>query len=126
MTGTAIWHILAGDLTWGALPFVRAWRDPSTSEIIGAAAGGMVVLGAVAVCALITWLRAWRMLWTEWFTSLDHKKIGIMYIVLALVMLTRALSEAVLIRTQQATAINAPGLVEPTISPSSSPPMAAS
>ncbi len=49
----------------------------------------------------------------EWFTSLDHKKIGIMYIVLAGVMLSRALIEAVLMRTQQALAVNAPGLVEP-------------
>jgi cytochrome o ubiquinol oxidase subunit 1 len=113
MTGSGAWHILLGHLSWGALPFVRAWRDPSISEIIGAVAGGVVVIGAVAVFTLITYLRAWRTLWTEWFTSLDHKKIGIMYIVLSAVMLTRALIEAVLIRTQQATAINAPGLVEP-------------
>ncbi len=113
MVETGFWHFLLGNLSWGALPFVRAWRDPSTSEIIGAGAGAMVVIGAVAMIALITYLKAWRYLWTEWFTSLDHKKIGIMYIVLAGVMLTRALIEAVLIRTQQATAINAPGLVEP-------------
>ncbi|WP_048859761.1 cbb3-type cytochrome c oxidase subunit I [Acidisphaera rubrifaciens] len=104
---------MLGNLGWGALPFVRAWRDPSVSELIGAAAGSVVVIGAVAVLALLTWAKAWRYLWTEWATSLDHKKIGIMYIALAGVMLTRALIEAVLIRTQQATAINAPGLVEP-------------
>ena len=49
----------------------------------------------------------------EWFTSLDHKKIGIMYIALAFVMLSRALIEAVLMRMQQADAINAPGFVSP-------------
>jgi cytochrome o ubiquinol oxidase subunit 1 len=113
MTEAAAWHILLGDLSWGALPFVRAWRDPSINEMIGAAAGGVVVIGAIAVLALITYLRAWRTLWTEWFTSLDHKKIGIMYLVLAGVMLSRALVEAVLMRTQQALAINAPGLVTP-------------
>ncbi len=113
MTEPVLWHALLGDLSWGALPFVRAWRDPSVSEIIGAGAGAVVVLGAAAMVALLTYLRAWRYLWKEWFTSLDHKKIGIMYIVLAAVMLTRALIEAVLIRAQQAVAINAPGFVEP-------------
>ncbi len=72
-----------------------------------------MVIGALAVFALVTYLRAWRHLWTEWFTSLDHKKIGIMYTVLAAVMLSRALVEAVLIRTQQARAINAADVVEP-------------
>ena len=104
---------LVGQLSWGALPFVRAWREPNVSEIIGAGAGAIVVLGAIGMIALITWLRAWKYLWTEWFTSLDHKKIGIMYVMLAGIMLSRALIEAVLIRTQQAVAINAPGYVEP-------------
>ena len=104
---------LFGQLSWGALPFVRAWRDPSMSEIIGAGAGAIVVIGAVAAFALITWLRAWKYLWREWFTSLDHKKIGIMYIVLAFIMMSRALIEAVLIRCQQAVAVNAPGFLEP-------------
>lgn len=113
MTEPVFWHDLLGSLSWGALPFVRAWRDPNISEIIGAGAAAVVVIGVVALVGLITYLKAWRYLWTEWFTSLDHKKIGIMYIVLAGVMLSRALTEAVLIRTQQAVAINAPGLVGP-------------
>jgi cytochrome o ubiquinol oxidase subunit 1 len=113
MTDTSMWHGLIGTLTWGALPFVRAWRNPNINEIIGAGAGSVVVIGAIAMVALLTYLRAWRYLWTQWFTSLDHKKIGIMYIVLAGVMLSRALIEAVLIRVQQATAINAPGIVAP-------------
>lgn len=110
---TGIWHVLLGNLTWSALPFVRAWRDPNLSEIIGAGAGAMVILGAVFVIALITFLGKWRYLWTEWLTTVDHKKLGIMYIILAAVMLTRALIEAVLIRTHQAFAVNAPGVVEP-------------
>ena len=113
MTEPVFWHDVLGTLSWGALPFVRAWRDPNISEIIGAGAAAVVVIGVVALVGLITYLKAWRYLWTEWFTSLDHKKIGIMYIVLAGVMLSRALTEAVLIRTQQAVAINAPGLVGP-------------
>ncbi|TLU71076.1 cytochrome ubiquinol oxidase subunit I [Lichenicoccus roseus] len=113
MTGPTITGFLLGSLSWGALPFVRAWREPNISEIIGAGAGSIVVIGAVVTIALITWLQAWEYLWTQWFTSLDHKKIGIMYIVIALVMLSRALIEAVLIRSQQAAAINGPGFVEP-------------
>ena len=60
---------------------------PCYSEIVGAFAAALVIVGAVSVVVLITWLGKWRYLWSEWFTSLDHKKIGIMYIVLAFVML---------------------------------------
>ena len=48
---SVFWHILLGNLSWGALPFVRAWRDPTISEIIGAGAGAVVVIGAVALFA---------------------------------------------------------------------------
>ncbi len=71
MIEIGLWHVLLGNLSWGALPFVRAWRDPSISEIIGAGAGAVVVIGVVAVFTLVTYLRKWRYLWTEWFTSLD-------------------------------------------------------
>ncbi len=113
MTEPGIWHFLLGNLSWHALPFVRAWRDPSVSEVIGAAAAAIVVLGAVALFVVITRFGKWRYLWSEWVISLDHKKIGIMYIILAGIMLTRALIEAVLMRTQQAVAINASGVVGP-------------
>jgi cytochrome o ubiquinol oxidase subunit 1 len=107
------WHFALGRLTWESLVFVRAWRDPTLSEIIGGCAGGIAVLGALSLFGLITLLGKWRYLWTVWFTSLDHKKIGIMYMVFAGVMLARALIEAFLMRTQQAVAINNPGLVAP-------------
>ena len=107
------WHFLFGQMTWNCLVFVRTWRDPTLSEIIGGFAGAIAVLGAVGLFGLITFLGKWRYLWTEWMTSLDHKKIGIMYIAFAGVMLARALIEAVLMRTQQAVAINNPGLVAP-------------
>ena len=107
------WHVLLGRLTWNSLVFVRAWRDPTINEIIGAGAGTAAVLGAVGLFGLITVLGKWRYLWTEWLTSLDHKKIGIMYFVFAVIMLARALVEAVLMRLQQAVAINNPGLVAP-------------
>ena len=108
-----IWPNVLGRFDWTALAFVRAWENPTISEIIGAGAALMVVAGALGLVALITALGKWRYLWGEWFTSLDHKKIGIMYVVLAFVMLSRALVEAVLMRLQQESAINAPGFIEP-------------
>ena len=50
----------------------------------------------------ITWLGAWGTLWRDWLTSTDHKRIGIMYVVLSLVMLARGVIEGALMRTQQA------------------------
>ncbi|MEO8317239.1 MAG: cbb3-type cytochrome c oxidase subunit I [Bradyrhizobium sp.] len=108
-----IWPPVLGRFDWHALPFVRAWDNPTVSEIIGAGAALIVIIGAVGVVVLITWLGKWRYLRSEWLTSLDHKKIGIMYIVLALVMLSRALIEAVLMRMQQAVAIDNPGFIAP-------------
>jgi cytochrome o ubiquinol oxidase subunit 1 len=108
-----IWPAVLGRFTWHALPFVRAFENPTLNEIIGAIAGVLPVLGALLVVIWITYLGKWRYLWSQWLTSLDHKKIGIMYVVVAFVMLARALVEAVLMRAQQADAINAPGIVEP-------------
>ena len=46
----------------------------------------------------------WPYLWREWLTSVDHKRIGVMYIVLALLMLVRGFTDAIMMRTQQAVA----------------------
>ncbi|MBY9063756.1 cytochrome o ubiquinol oxidase subunit I [Sphingomonas yunnanensis] len=64
----------------------------------------MVALGGVALLGALTYFRLWGYLWKEWFTSVDHKKIGIMYIVLALVMLLRGFADALMMRAQQAIA----------------------
>ena len=113
MSDHSVWYILLGKLELQAFPFVRAWEKPELSEIIGAFAGCLVIVGAIALISLLTWKRWWRPLFRDWLTSLDHKKIGIMYIVLAGVMLSRALIEAVLMRTQQSLAVNAEGIVKP-------------
>ncbi len=65
-----------------------------------------VVLGGIAVVGAITWFKLWGYLWREWFTSVDHKKIGIMYMVLGLIMLLRGFADAVMMRLQQAMAFN--------------------
>ena len=76
---------------------------PYQNPIIMGAVGGSMLL-ALAILALITYYRKWTYLWEEWLTSVDHKKIGIMYIVLALVLLLRGFSDAVMMRSQQAIA----------------------
>ncbi|MGA9479929.1 MAG: cytochrome o ubiquinol oxidase subunit I [Desulfobacterales bacterium] len=84
-----------GKLSLSAIPF--------DNPIIMGAVGGTILL-ALVVLALITYYRKWTYLWKEWLTSLDHKRIGIMYIVLALIMLLRGFSDAILMRSQQALA----------------------
>jgi cytochrome o ubiquinol oxidase subunit 1 len=63
-----------------------------------------VAIAGIAVLGLVTYYRKWGYLWSEWFTSVDHKKIGIMYIVLAMVMLLRGFADALMMRAQQAVA----------------------
>ncbi|TCQ21835.1 cytochrome o ubiquinol oxidase subunit I [Rhizobium sp. PP-CC-3G-465] len=65
-----------------------------------------VVLGGIAVVGALTYFKLWGYLWNEWLTSVDHKKIGIMYVILALIMLLRGFADALMMRTQQAIAFN--------------------
>jgi cytochrome o ubiquinol oxidase subunit 1 len=97
-------QILLGHLSFAALPFY---------SVVAAIAAAIAVTAAIAILGGISWAGQWRYLWTEWFTSVDHKRIGIMYFIIAFVMLARALAEAVLMRLQQADAVNQPGFVEP-------------
>jgi cytochrome o ubiquinol oxidase subunit 1 len=93
-----------GKLSWAAIPFDQP-----------------IVMGASAIVALaITGVLGWVLskgylpyLWKEWLTSVDHKRIGVMYVVLALVMLLRGFTDAVMMRSQQALAYNAPGYLTP-------------
>ncbi|MBA5724147.1 cytochrome o ubiquinol oxidase subunit I [Candidatus Liberibacter sp.] len=64
----------------------------------------VVFLVGMAVVFAVTYYRLWGYLWKEWFTSVDHKKIGIMYIILSLVMLFRGFADAMMMRLQQAIA----------------------
>ena len=63
-----------------------------------------VALGGIALLGALTYFRAWGYLWREWFTSIDHKRIGVMYIILGLVMLLRGFADAIMMRLQQAMA----------------------
>ncbi len=74
----------------------------------------MVAVGGLALLGFITYKKAWGYLWHEWFTSIDHKKIGIMYIVLAIIMLLRGFADAIMMRIQQAWAVgDAAGYLPP-------------
>ncbi|WP_456315907.1 cytochrome o ubiquinol oxidase subunit I [Plastoroseomonas hellenica] len=84
-----------GRLTLDALPL---------HEPILVATFAVVALGGIALLALLTRYRLWGYLWKEWFTSVDHKRIGIMYMVLGLVMLLRGFADAIMMRLQQAMA----------------------
>ncbi|MGY6250455.1 cytochrome o ubiquinol oxidase subunit I [Bosea thiooxidans] len=92
------WKLVFGRFTFEAVPY----HEP----ILVATFAG-VVIGGLAVIALITRLKAWGYLWNEWFTSVDHKKIGIMYMVLGIVMLLRGFADALMMRGQQAIAFGA-------------------
>ena len=92
---TDLQHLLFGRLSLEDIPF----HEP----ILQVTFAGVAVAG-IAVIAAITYFRFWGPLWRDWLTSVDHKKIGIMYVVLALVMLLRGFADALLMRSQQAIA----------------------
>ncbi|VVE41494.1 cytochrome o ubiquinol oxidase subunit I [Pandoraea anhela] len=84
-----------GKLDLDAIP----WHEPI---IMGTLV--VVLLGGAALLGAITYFRKWGYLWKEWITSVDHKRIGVMYIVLALIMMLRGFADAIMMRTQQAIA----------------------
>jgi cytochrome o ubiquinol oxidase subunit 1 len=86
---------MLGKLNWDAIPF---------NQPIPMAASLFIVLGVVGVIGLITWKGWWPYLWREWLTSVDHKRIGVMYVLLALVLLLRGFIDAIMMRSQLAIA----------------------
>jgi cytochrome o ubiquinol oxidase subunit 1 len=93
-----------GKLSWAAIPF---------HEPIVMVTSGVV---ALAITGVIVWILVkgyLPYLWREWITSVDHKKIGVMYIILAMVMLLRGFSDAIMMRAQQAFAYGSGGFLPP-------------
>ncbi len=77
-------------------------------------AGLSMVLGGLGIAGLLTYTKRWTWLWKEWLTSLDHKKIGIMYLIVSFIMLTKGLIDALMLRAQQAFAVgDCTGYLEP-------------
>src|SRR3954452_15421313 len=83
------------------------------SQPIPLITSSVVILIGIGVLALITVKGWWPYLWREWITSVDHKRIGAMYCLLGVVMLIRGFADAIMMRTQQAIAIDAPGYLPP-------------
>lgn len=90
-------HFVFGRLTLESIPY---------HEPILVATFAAVAVGGTAVLGLLTYFKLWGYLWKEWFTSVDHKKIGVMYMVLGLIMLLRGFADALMMRAQQAIAFN--------------------
>src|SRR5262249_12172601 len=86
---------LLGKLSWSAIPF---------DQPIVMGASGVVILSIVFILGWVTLKGYVPYLWNEWLTSVDHKRIGVMYIVLGLIMLLRGFSDAIMMRAQQAVA----------------------
>ncbi|WP_288484666.1 cytochrome o ubiquinol oxidase subunit I [uncultured Novosphingobium sp.] len=95
MSDNRLMQTIFGRLTWDALPL----HDPIVLPVFG-----VVALGGLVTVFLLTRYRLWGYLWKEWFTSVDHKKVGIMYVILGIVMLLRGFSDAIMMRIQQAIA----------------------
>ncbi len=81
-----------GKLTLEAIPY----HEPIIMVTIAG-----IILGGLAIAGLITYYGKWQYLWKEWLTSVDHKRLGIMYLILGMVMLLRGFADAVLMRGQQ-------------------------
>lgn len=96
---------MLGKLSWSDIPF-------DVPILVGTFAGVAIV--GLAVLGLITYYGKWGYLWKEWLTSVDHKRLGVMYIVLALLALARGFADAVMMRSQLALAYAGnPGYLPP-------------
>jgi len=79
--------------------------DAFHQDAIEAAAGiSMIVVGSIVI-GILFYYRRWKWLWREWLTSVDHKKIGVMYLIVSFLMLFKGIFDAVMIRAQQVTSI---------------------
>ncbi len=95
---------MLGKLSWAAIPLDQP------IPMIASGVVGLVIIGVLAWVTLKGWL---PYLWREWITSVDHKRIGIMYTLLAMVMLLRGFADAIMMRSQQALAFRSPGYLPP-------------
>jgi cytochrome o ubiquinol oxidase subunit 1 len=95
---------MLGKLTWSAIPF-----DQPIPLAAGATVGLVIagVLGWVILAGHLPYL------WREWITSVDHKRIGVMYTLLGLLMLLRGLVDAIMMRSQQSIAYHSNGYLPP-------------
>lgn len=79
--------------------------DAFKHDFIEYAAGVSMIVAGIGLVILITYLKKWTWLWKDWLTSVDHKKIGVMYIFVSFIMLVKGLIDAAMMRGQQAFAV---------------------
>jgi cytochrome o ubiquinol oxidase subunit 1 len=96
--------MMFGKLSWAVIPF---------NQPLPLIAGAVVLVVILAVIAWIVIAGHLPYLWEEWITSVDHKRIGVMYVLLASVMLLRGFSDAIMMRAQQAIAFQSQGYLPP-------------
>ncbi|GHE06470.1 cytochrome O ubiquinol oxidase [Defluviimonas sp. 20V17] len=114
-----MWHALRlflfGRLGLDNMPFDEILKAHDTTDLIsgciGTFAAALAVGGALVTLWLMTRYRLWGKFWSNWATSVDHKKIGIMYIALAWIMMLRALIEAAIMRGQQVAGYGGGGML---------------
>ena len=104
-----------GKLSWAAIPLDQP------IPLIASSVVGVAITGVLALVILKGWF---PYLWREWITSVDHKRIGVMYVVLAMVMLLRGFTDAIMMRSQQALAFRSEATCRPSITTRFSRPMA--
>jgi cytochrome o ubiquinol oxidase subunit I len=95
---------MLGKLDWSAIPI---------DQPIPLIAGAVVLVVILAVLVWVVVAGHLPYLWNEWITSVDHKRIGVMYVLLASVMLLRGFSDAIMMRSQQAIAFQSQGYLPP-------------
>jgi cytochrome o ubiquinol oxidase subunit 1 len=95
---------ILGNLTWDAVPL---------NQPIPLISGAAVIVVVLCVIAWIILTGRLPYLWREWITSVDHKRIGVMYVLLGLLMALRGFIDAIMMRSQQALAFHAPGYLPP-------------
>jgi cytochrome o ubiquinol oxidase subunit I len=93
-----------GKLSWAAIPF---------DQPLPLLSGAVVLVAILAMLAWIVLRGHLPYLWSEWITSVDHKRIGVMYTLLACVMLLRGFSDGIMMRAQQAMAFQSNGFLPP-------------
>lgn len=89
----------------------RLGLDALPQDQITIGGGIMMVAGALFAAGAITYFGKWKWLWKEWLTTLDPKKIGIMYLLVAVLMLFRGLADALMMRAVQATNDHVSGMI---------------
>ena len=94
--------------------FGRLTLEAFKHDAIEASVGVSIVIGGILLVAALTYYKLWARLWTEWITTVDHKKIGIMYIVVSAVMLFKGVVDAMMMRAQQVLSVgDSFGYLEP-------------